>query len=388
MKWKSADGSDQAAPAKKKGPGCLGVIGIAVVVLVVVAVAGTMISNHQRETERANQTYTWPSSGLAQLLPQPKDDKGEVTANSDARLAVTVRSTEEADYNDYLQQVKDKGFANEPVNDTNQYTAYDDKGNELELSFNADTKEMKIDLDAAEEMGTLTWPTTGPATLVPAPVSTTGKVTTNSSDEFSAKVGNTSKDDFAAYADQVFAAGFDVDYSKGDTNFTADNAEGTHVSINYLGANVMSVTVKTAEQAATAEQDSAGTETTEKQEEKAKGSDTATSTSKTKTDAGAALLNTVSNAVANVTSGSVDPDVKEMLDSYETFMNNWVDFSKKYEDEGEPADMLADYTDLLQQELDWVNKINALDTSEFSDADMAYYLAVTGRVTSRLAELS
>ena len=389
MKWKSADGSAQAAPAKKKGPGCLGVIGIIVVVLAVVAVAGTMISNHQRETEQANRTYTWPSSGLAQLLPQPKSDKGEVTANSDTRLAVTVRSTEEADYNDYLQQVKDKGFANEPVNDTNEYTAYDDKGNELELSFNAATKEMKIDLDAAEEMGTLAWPTTGPATLVPAPVSTTGKVTTNSSDEFSAKVGGTSKDDFAAYAEQVFAAGFDVDYSKGDTSFTADNAEGAHVSISYSGANVMSVSVKATEQAATTEQSSASTETTEQQqEEKAKDSEEKTGTSKTKTDAGAALLNSVSNAVANVTSGAVDPDVKEMLDSYETFMNNWVDFSKKYEDEGEPADMLADYTDLLQQELDWVNKINALDTSEFSDADMAYYLAVTGRVTSRLAELS
>ena len=402
MKWKSAEGSDQTAPAKKKGPGCLGVIGIVVVVLVVVVVAAYAISTQQQAAKKANQTYTWPSSELAQLLPQPKSDKGEVIANSDTDLTVTVRSTEEADYSDYLQQVKGKGFTEEAKNDTNKYTAYDAEGNELELSFNATEKEMRIDLDAAEKMGELTWPTTGPATLVPAPTSTTGKVTTNSSDTFSAKVGGTPKDDFAAYAEQVFEAGFDVNYSRGDTSFTADNADGAHVSVSYAGANVMSVSVTTAKQGsattesaadkpdvkADAKQAEEQVEASEKKAEEAKDSGKGTDTSKTKTDAGAALLGTVSNAVANVTGGAVDPDVKEMLDSYETFMNNWVDFAKKYEDEGEPADMLADYTDLLQQELDWVNKINALDTSEFSDADMAYYLAVTGRVTARLAELA
>ena len=91
-------------------------------------------------------------------------------------------------------------------------------------------------------------------------------------------------------------------------------------------------------------------------------------------------------------SGEVTPEFKEMMDSYEAFMNQYCDFMVKYTNATSSGDsatllaMTADYASLVQQELDWASKIDGVDESTLSPADDAYYLEVQGRVLKKLGE--
>ena len=93
-----------------------------------------------------------------------------------------------------------------------------------------------------------------------------------------------------------------------------------------------------------------------------------------------------------LSSGEVTPEFKEMMDSYEAFMNQYCDFMVKYVNATSSGDsatllaMTADYASLVQQELDWASKIDGIDESTLSPADDAYYLEVQGRVLKKLGE--
>lgn len=97
-------------------------------------------------------------------------------------------------------------------------------------------------------------------------------------------------------------------------------------------------------------------------------------------------------ASSGQSSGEVTPEFKEMMDSYEAFMNQYCDFMVKYVNATSSGDsatllaMTADYASLVQQELDWASKIDGIDESTLSPADDAYYLEVQGRVLKKLGE--
>lgn len=232
-----------SAPAgkRRKKPGCLATIGIILIVLIVIAGVGTTINNHNKQVEYENQTFTWPTSGLATLLPEPATNKGQIISSNDTSLSVEVHGCDEASYSAYLKQCQDAGFTVEASSSSDSYDAYDEEGNKLRLNLYKSTDEMDIVLDKAEEFDSLVWPTTGLAANLPAPASTMGKIITDSSSAWKATMGQTDKAAYKAYVEEVFAAGFDQNYDKGDESFTADNTNGLHVEIRYTGANTMSV---------------------------------------------------------------------------------------------------------------------------------------------------
>ncbi len=92
----------------------------------------------------------------------------------------------------------------------------------------------------------------------------------------------------------------------------------------------------------------------------------------------------------NSSDSGVSPDFKETMDSYEEFFNEYVDFMKKYTEEGSSANafsMLADYSEFMTKYADMMTKMSEIDTNNLSPADSAYYLEVTARIYQKLAEL-
>lgn len=82
----------------------------------------------------------------------------------------------------------------------------------------------------------------------------------------------------------------------------------------------------------------------------------------------------------------IRPEVREFLDAYEACMDEYAEFMRKYTDAG-PAEMMAmmgDYTRILTRYTEYAEKLDALDESELTDAELAYYLAVTNRVSQKL----
>ena len=405
---------------RRKKPGCLATIGIILIVLIVIAGVGTSINNHNKQVEYENQTFTWPTSGLATLLPEPATNKGQIISSNDTSLSVEVHGCDEASYSAYLKQCQDAGFTVEASSSSDSYDAYDEEGNKLRLNLYKSTDEMDIVLDKAEEFDGLVWPTTGLAANLPAPASTMGKIITDSSSAWKATMGQTDKAAYKAYVEEVFAAGFDQNYDKGDESFTADNTNGLHVEIRYTGANTMSVGIKVAESeerpdkdvsaasttagTASSTQDASSTAATADTANDAQGTDTtdaktagddSTKTRSNTSDkkdgnlgqslinAGGELLNGAVNAAADAL---VTPEFKEMLDSYETFMNHYVEIAKRAETSTD-AQLLSEYGTLIQEEADWIAKIDAIDPNTLSAADSAYYVAVTGRVLAKVSEL-
>lgn len=92
----------------------------------------------------------------------------------------------------------------------------------------------------------------------------------------------------------------------------------------------------------------------------------------------------VDSAVDTVAIAGVTPEFKETMDGYEAFMNEYVAFMVTYENSDDTIAMLGDFASLMQAEAAWLETIDAIDETELSDADCAYYLAVTARVTAML----
>ena len=83
---------------------------------------------------------------------------------------------------------------------------------------------------------------------------------------------------------------------------------------------------------------------------------------------------------------TVRPECREFLDSYEACMNEYVDFMKKYmnADAASVVSMMGDYYKILARYTEYAEKIDALDQSELTNAELAYYLEVTNRVSQKL----
>ncbi len=72
---------------------------------------------------------------------------------------------------------------------------------------------------------------------------------------------------------------------------------------------------------------------------------------------------------------------------YESFMNKYVDFMKKYKNSSDTTSMLSEYSSLMQDYAKFADSVKDYNQSNLSASDWAYYLEVTTRVTKKLAEI-
>lgn len=354
MNWEPT-GKNGGASQGKKRRGCF--IAAAVVVALVVVAGISRCAGGE-----SGSTLEWPSSGLAAMLPMPDSNKGSVIINDNEKFSASVGAYTQEKFDAYVAQCQEKGFSVEASADTDEFDAYTEDGHHLTLQFYDSLENMDIELVAPIEMATIAWPTSGAGALAPAPVSTTGKIESDSSGFFQAYIGETSVDDFAAYVDACIAAGFSVDYNKADESFYANNADGVGITVNYLGNNTMEIIVNAPDDAGDA---------TDAAPESAESSETSEEPAPT-TDP-----------------GGIDPNFKATMDGYEAFMNEYVDFMNTYNsDPNNVVSMLTQYNEMMQEYSDYMSTIGSIDESALSGADLQYYLDVTSRVNQRLLEVA
>ncbi len=363
MEWEKADSTGGSGASSGEGmpKGKKGDKGKVILIAIVALVAIFMASSCKGQSGDAkNSKAGWPTSGLAAMLPEPGTDDFNIDTNTDNVFSATLAKYSSSDYSSYVDACKEKGFTVESNMATSAYTAFNEGGYKLRLSYYENKEELSVGIEAPDEMNTITWPTSGPGSLVPAPPSTQGSIVQDSPNVYAVNVGGVDKDAFSAYVAQCKKAGFDVDYSGGNTHFQASNADGVKLRIDYKGANVISIRVDVSDASST-------------------GSDTATSSSSNATP---------TDSSTTTDASLVTPEFKEMMDSYEELMNKYCDFMVTYRNANaaDQANMFADYTDLIQQEADWAKRMSAVDESTLNAADDAYYIEVQARVMQRLLE--
>lgn len=86
----------------------------------------------------------------------------------------------------------------------------------------------------------------------------------------------------------------------------------------------------------------------------------------------------------------IRPEIKEFLDAYEVFVDEYVDFMQKYlnADPTSMAEMLGDYYSFLSRYTEFEEQLDAFSESELTDAELAYYLETTGRVSQKLLSVA
>lgn len=81
-------------------------------------------------------------------------------------------------------------------------------------------------------------------------------------------------------------------------------------------------------------------------------------------------------------------DFKEAMDSYESFMNEYVTFMKKYSEKPSDFTLLAEYAEYMSKYSDMCAKFDKWESEDMNDAETAYYIDVQARVNKKLLEVS
>ena len=87
----------------------------------------------------------------------------------------------------------------------------------------------------------------------------------------------------------------------------------------------------------------------------------------------------------------IRPEIKEAIDGYETYIDDYCAFMTKYTSDinsSNTAAMLNDYLSYLQKLNEYSEKFDALDETELSDEERKYYLDVQLRCSEKLLKTS
>lgn len=296
---KRAKKCPQCGKRNKKPIGLI-VIGIIVLFIIISSINGSIQSARSRKVR-----YSWPATGIATLLPQPKSEYGEINHESKDSFSIVIYDVTQNEFNEYTDNCKEKGFTVDYYGDSSSYSAEDSAGNSLLMTYDKKKKEMDISLNAYVEPP-----------------------------EQDKTESNTEPETEAASTEEVVEESSEESVDQSDAESTEkSDAESTEQS----------------DAESTEESD---TESTEE--------------------------STVQN----------DAGFRAWVDSYEEFMNEYVDFMKKY-DESDGTDLawLADYATMMSKYTEYIEKVDELDEDEVSVEDWAYYMAAEARILKKLSEI-
>ena len=80
----------------------------------------------------------------------------------------------------------------------------------------------------------------------------------------------------------------------------------------------------------------------------------------------------------------ISPELKEFLDSYEAYMDEYCEFMKTYDQND--VTQLAKYASLMKKYYEFSEKAEAWEEEEMTDEESLYYLKVMNRVNEKLYE--
>lgn len=190
-------------------------------------------------------SINWSILILSNELPSINSNEGVIRTNTSERMDILIDDISESAYNAFINDCKKIGFTIDIREDSGagSFEAFNSNGTKIELNYNKCIQNLDIIVELGETYNTFIWPSTKLIKTLPKPKSNIGKITSNSSYSFTVKVANTSFSDFQSYVNECIEKGYDDYYWWSDNSFSGENSEGCHLSVEYLGNNVMEIYV-------------------------------------------------------------------------------------------------------------------------------------------------
>lgn len=336
--------------------------------------------------KRQKEYDQWPSYGLGAKLPVPDTEKVLVYEYS-TLVSIDIEEQSKEMFDTYVLKCGEAGFDIEPNRSTDRYTAFNKEGDKLELNYYDGMEEISVSLYKSKVDGIIEWPSIGLATLLPTPVSNKGTITTNSSSEFEAYIGEISKDDYTAYVNNCMELGFSVDFDTTEKSFTASNENKVMLQMEYQGFSTMYIHIEAAQNASLESDQESNEEATEPTIDE---SETSPSSEKSDTDETESDTNETESTeeLSSENLLIIREEFKETMDAYEAFMDEYVVFMQEYAvSDGTDYTLLMRYAEILGEYTEMVEKVEEWENKDLNEAELAYYLEVQTRVLEKLAEI-
>lgn len=188
-----------------------------------------------------DENFEWPSHAFAGLLPQEDGKAGTVeTANEDT-LKIILYDVSSSEVKSYISECESAGFTIDAEKKDTSFNGFNAEGYELSISYN-EMKAMSITVNAPIQMTEISWPSSGPAKLIPKPASSVGKISSDYDWAFSVYLGDMTIDDFNAYVDKCIDKGFEKDY-RSEHYFSANKGDDINLTVEYVGFNTIVIRI-------------------------------------------------------------------------------------------------------------------------------------------------
>lgn len=208
--------------------------------------------------------------------------------------------------------------------------------------------------------GRIRWSSSKLAKLLPVPKSSIGETIVDNPSGYKVCIAETSFDDYYDYVAACEEAGFTVDYFKGDDYFYGNNSDGYGLILLYDQEEcVMSVDVYPLDETYTP----APTATEEPTE--------------------------VIKSSTEANSDEVTPEFKEMMDSYEAFIDEYIEFLINYSNSKQSPELLRTYADYMTKYNEFTATMDeVLDSNSMSEADARYALDALNRIEEKTKDFN
>lgn len=215
--------------------------------------------------------------------------------------------------------------------------------------------------------------------MLPEPPNDRGDVNTNWADSLWVDIYEVSAKAYNDYAEACKAQGFTVDAQSSSGSFNAKNTEGYSLSLYYASsAEELNISLH----APTPEIEPKPTDSIPDTTEPAATQPAAT------TPAATEPVATEPKPTEPAKDAGIDPEFKAAMTAYENFMNDYVAFMKKYQNNPNDLSLVLDYAKFAADYLTFCNEFAEWENEDLNDEEMAYYLDVQVRVNKKLLEVA
>lgn len=348
-----------------------------------------LITNNSATKSKYSNKYCkgidWDEIHYKDILVKIDDLEGYIISNSDSGIYIEVCDISKKEYKKYKEDMINKGFNYDDSYGENKYEAYNLDGYYLKLDYDDDDEQLRINLDAPKYTGEFSWPTSGVGSSIPKTKSNSGKILTNELDSFSVIVSKMSKSDFNNYIDECKNNGYNIDYNKLDTMYTAKNSDGNSINIRYIGGNQVSISVETKEKI---EQD----EIKAKEEKERREREAQEQKEKEERDKKEREEQQKQEQEQNNTSKEenkntgIGKDFKKAMDSYEAFIDEYIRFMDKYNKNPSDLTLIQEYSNYITKLTEMESNFDKWKYEDLNNEEKKYYLEVETRVAKKLTD--